>query len=115
MLRVLREVEHEPVALIVVPGVFVIEPGEGRNTRAGRPQPRTLNGPKEKNLPNPRTPPMTPSTDVHAPYVQELVAKQDWAGLVRYWLAHQRHSPALDAAIELVRGQEQLAAFLVAV
>jgi CHAT domain-containing protein len=46
---------------------------------------------------------MNPTTfpDVHAPYVQELVAAGDWAGLARYWLAH-RHEAALDAAIELV-------------
>ena len=43
---------------------------------------------------------MTPSPDVHAPYVQELVVAHDWAGLVRYWMAHQ-HTAALDAAIEV--------------
>src|SRR4051794_648740 len=57
---------------------------------------------------------MTVTPDVHAPYVQELVDARDWAGLVRYWMAHQ-HDAALDAAIGLVRGQSQLAAFLAAV
>ncbi|HEY1189480.1 MAG TPA: tetratricopeptide repeat protein [Gemmata sp.] len=52
--------------------------------------------------------------DVHAPYVQELAADRDWAGLVRYWMAHQ-HKAALDAAIVLVEGQAALAAFLNAV
>jgi tetratricopeptide (TPR) repeat protein len=36
--------------------------------------------------------------DVHAPYVQALADAGDWAGLVRYWMAH-RHEAALDRAI----------------
>jgi Tfp pilus assembly protein PilF len=40
-------------------------------------------------------------TDVHAPYVQQLLAASDWAGLIRYWIAHQ-HEAALEAAIGLV-------------
>jgi tetratricopeptide (TPR) repeat protein len=44
----------------------------------------------------------TEPTDVHARYVQELIDAADWAGLVRYWLAHQ-HQPALDAALDVVR------------
>jgi hypothetical protein len=42
--------------------------------------------------------------DVHAPYVQHLVSAGDWAGLVRYSMAHQ-HLPALDAAVGLVSRQ----------
>jgi hypothetical protein len=42
-------------------------------------------------------------SDVHAPYVRELVDAGDWAGLVRYWMAHQQHQPALDQAIALVQ------------
>jgi tetratricopeptide (TPR) repeat protein len=40
--------------------------------------------------------------DVHAPYVRELVEAGDWAGLVRYWMAHQ-HPLALEAALALAR------------
>jgi CHAT domain-containing protein/tetratricopeptide (TPR) repeat protein len=39
--------------------------------------------------------------DVHAPYVRELVTADDWAGLVRYWMAHACPA-ALDAALALV-------------
>jgi CHAT domain-containing protein/tetratricopeptide (TPR) repeat protein len=56
----------------------------------------------------------TPAADVHAPYVQGLADAKDWAGLVRYWLAHQ-HEAALDAAMGLVPGHTRLAAFLTAV
>src|SRR5262245_32266271 len=44
----------------------------------------------------------SPATDVHAPYVQQLTAAGDWAALVRYWMAHQEYTPALDAAIAAV-------------
>jgi CHAT domain-containing protein/predicted Zn-dependent protease len=42
------------------------------------------------------------SPDAHAPWVNKLVQQEDWAGLVRYWIAHQ-HKPALDAAIACAR------------
>ena len=42
--------------------------------------------------------------DVHAPDVRALVAARDWAGLVRYWMAHQ-YVEALDEAIILVNRQ----------
>ena len=47
---------------------------------------------------------MSPSdpNDVHAPYVRELAEAGDWAGLVRYWLAHQ-HEPVLELAIALLQ------------
>src|SRR4051794_40121364 len=38
--------------------------------------------------------------DLHARYAQELADADDWAGLVRYWIAHQ-YPPALDQAIEI--------------
>ena len=53
-------------------------------------------------------------TDVHAPYVRELIDARDWAGLVRYWIAHQ-YPPALGSAIDLVQGEVDLASFLTAV
>jgi tetratricopeptide (TPR) repeat protein len=40
--------------------------------------------------------------DVHAHYVRELVETDDWAALVRYWMAHGLHEPALDGAVEVV-------------
>jgi tetratricopeptide (TPR) repeat protein len=40
--------------------------------------------------------------DIHAPYVKLLAEAGDWAGLARYWMAHQ-HEPALDAAIACAR------------
>lgn len=40
--------------------------------------------------------------DVHAPYVQELYEKGDWPALVRYWLAHELHDPAMELAIRIV-------------
>ena len=39
---------------------------------------------------------------IHAKRVRELSAAGDWAGLVRYWMAHQ-HEPALDAAVVVAR------------
>src|SRR5438128_2721791 len=42
--------------------------------------------------------------DVHAPYMQELADAGDWAGLVRYWMAHQ-HLEALEKAIILVQNR----------
>src|SRR4051812_46599588 len=39
---------------------------------------------------------------VHARRVRELSAAGDWAGLARYWLAHQ-HQPALDEAVAIAR------------
>src|SRR6185503_16064587 len=41
------------------------------------------------------------SSNVHSLYVQELVQANDWAGLLRYWMAHL-HDPALDEATTLV-------------
>src|SRR5262249_43507604 len=43
----------------------------------------------------------TSVSDEHAPYVRELVTADDWAGLVRYWMAHACPA-ALDAALALV-------------
>ena len=36
--------------------------------------------------------------DPHASCIQRLVKTNDWAALVRYWLAHQ-HKPAMRAAL----------------
>jgi CHAT domain-containing protein/translation initiation factor 2B subunit (eIF-2B alpha/beta/delta family) len=47
---------------------------------------------------------MAEPRDIHAPYVDDLARDSDWAGLVRYWMAHQ-YEPALDAAILAVRNQ----------
>ena len=48
---------------------------------------------------------MTEPRDVHAPYVDDLAREKDWAGLVRYWMAHQ-YEPALDAAILTIRDRD---------
>ena len=50
--------------------------------------------------------------DPHAPYVENLAAAGDWAGLAQYWIAHQ-HEAALEAAVACVRrrvlaGEERL-------
>jgi hypothetical protein len=42
------------------------------------------------------------AADVHVPYVKSLVETGDWAGLARYWLAHQ-YPPALERALEVVQ------------
>jgi tetratricopeptide (TPR) repeat protein len=59
------------------------------------------------------------SIEVHAPHVQQLVITGDWAGLVRYWMAHHQHDQALEEAINLVDSQardrgrwQHLASFL---
>ena len=44
--------------------------------------------------------------DVHTPFVEQLRMVGDWAGLVRYWIAHGNES-ALAAAITVVQGQAQ--------
>ena len=44
--------------------------------------------------------------DEHAPSINALRRAGDWAGLVRYWLGHALHQPALDAAIALLRKQK---------
>ena len=41
--------------------------------------------------------------DIHAPYIAELTGRDDWSGLIRYWIAHGLHRPALDAALTIVR------------
>ncbi len=41
--------------------------------------------------------------DPHSPYLEQLAGAGDWAGLVRYWMVHELHAPALDRAIDLVR------------
>lgn len=51
--------------------------------------------PPDVHAPVTEDPPALP--DVHAPYVAKLSAEDDWAGLVRYWMAHQ-HAAALPAA-----------------
>ena len=48
------------------------------------------------------------SADIHTPYVLALVARGDWAALVRYWIAHQ-HPPALDEAISIIRKRAEAA------
>ncbi|HKI36229.1 MAG TPA: CHAT domain-containing tetratricopeptide repeat protein [Gemmataceae bacterium] len=50
----------------------------------------------------------TQPTDVHAPHVRQLDEAGDWPALVRYWMAHQ-HEPALDAAIAVLRRQQEAA------
>src|SRR5687768_13702516 len=40
--------------------------------------------------------------DRHATYLDDLELVGDWAGLVRYWIAHQ-HTPALHRAVALVK------------
>ena len=45
--------------------------------------------------------------DVHAPYVGELAEVENWAGLMRYWMAHREHGPAIDAAIQCARDRSQ--------
>src|SRR5208337_4641459 len=44
--------------------------------------------------------------DEHAPSINALRRAGDWAGLVRYWLGHALHQPALDEAIALLRKQK---------
>jgi len=46
--------------------------------------------------------------DVHAPHINALMHKGDWAGLVRYWIAH-RHEPALVHAVALARSKASTA------
>jgi predicted RNase H-like HicB family nuclease len=41
--------------------------------------------------------------DPHAPDVHRLFEAGNWAGLARYWLAHQ-YEPAMERAIDLVHG-----------
>jgi len=45
------------------------------------------------------------NSDPHAPYVAELSASGNWAGLVRYGIAHGLHQPAIDAAIAVLHGR----------
>ncbi|MCA9047636.1 MAG: hypothetical protein KDA89_02845, partial [Planctomycetaceae bacterium] len=45
------------------------------------------------------------SNDPHALYVAELQADADWAGLLRYGLAHGLHMPAVDAAIDVLHSR----------
>ena len=55
---------------------------------------------------------------IHGPEVTRLATAGDWAGLCRYWLAHQ-YPPALDRGIEVVEGRSpnraELARYLRAV
>ena len=46
------------------------------------------------------------SYDPHAPYVTELKAASNWAGLLRYALGHGLHMPALDAALQVLEGSQ---------
>jgi CHAT domain-containing protein len=48
-----------------------------------------------------------PPSDPHSSWVSDLAKRGDWAALVRYWLVYGFHSPAIEAAIELVRHRVQ--------
>ena len=50
---------------------------------------------------------LLPPDDPHAPYVQALTEAGDWAALVRYWIAHSLHAPALDRAIEILKDRAE--------
>lgn len=39
---------------------------------------------------------------LHSPYIGKLQESGDWAGLIRYWMAHF-HEAALDAAVDVIR------------